>query len=437
MENENNLENKTSNASQTSSDEKYIREDSEFGYTRNSTEIALLKASRKYETVNNNLLGNFDENGNYKISYSILEELIALKKVIVKKSDTECTAKTDYKDGTIFNFTLKFEPVNKENNTQTALLSLNETISKVNGYIKNTISTVVGFYNFKFDEFFYENALKAFHFVEKESDDSEGALKGPAKFIDARYDYLHAVKLASKEKYLGLEESYFNKRVQILNEIPQGAIILSEFNKKRVQLEKFFLMDKNKFRALNELLTSILEANPEVAQSMPAYDILMGSLNSKYLLTTREISEKIKSDEKVKETKQAQINLVEGKGVTISEMLVPSGKGKVAVGAPPKKKVASKSKSAGGGGGGGGKKGGGGGKKDKKKDKKKDDAKKKLLSPYTPSHQSISTNTEITDSRYVKAKYIQRLNSQQSKDLMGFRSWNNDENKKEQEGPSL
>lgn len=409
-----NQEEQSSDNASTPNAEVYKRDDNDNGYTRNSTEIALLKACRKYDVVANHLLGTYNEQGEYSISTKILEELLSLKKVIEKVVDDEIFVKAQYKDGITFHFVLKTVVKDQELGTTTSVLYLNEPILKVNGYIQETLSTAVGTYTFKTDEFYSTNCQKAFHIVEKETDDDEGALKTPAKFIDARYNYISEVMKASANKYKELEENYFNTRLQILNEIPQGAIILSEFNKKRSKLEKFFLLNKNKYRALNELLTAILEANPNILAQMPAYNILMGSLNNKYLASVKEISAFLGLSEPVKTARQIEEDLIAGRGIFIQEELLATGKGKLSVGGP-KKKSAAKSKSKGGGGGGGGKGGKGGGKKGGGKKDKKDEKKKPLGSPqkFTPTPELPQKNYE---GEKVKAKYFELHKDSRTKD---------------------
>jgi len=415
--------------------EVYQREDSEKGFVRNSIEIPLLKASRKYDVIANMLLGNFDDDGKYIIPKEILQELIALKKYIYQKTPEGTIIKGEYKDGYGFEFFLTKPKIDKEKEKGMCVLYIREIVSKVNGYIQNTLSTPVGTYIYKYDELYDSNSLKAFNINEqKEGDD--GAMKKPTYFIDARFEYLKAVTTASQELYKLLELNYFNKRIQILNEIPQGTIILSEFNKKRDQLDKYFLAEnKNKYRFLNELLTSILEANPNILAQMPAYKILMGSLNNKYLYSIIEIGEKIKKDSKVTEAKQKQIDLLEGKtSVAIKEIL--GNVGKIAVGAPTKKKSGpAKSKGNSGGGGGGGK--GGGGKDGDggggKKDKKKEDEKKKVLGSGVknkPVNKTEPTKTEATKKESAKKEESAPEKSPSKKGIPDFKSWNS----KNQEG---
>lgn len=403
----------------------YQREDSEKGFIRNSIEIPLLKASRKYDVVSNMLLGNFDDDGKYIISKQILQELITLKKYVFKNTPDGTVVRGGYKES-YFEFLLTKPKINKETQQAICVLYIQEIISKVNGYIQNTLTTPVGTYIYKYDEIYEMNCRKAFNITEQKDGD-DGAVKKPTNFIDARFEHLKAVSEASQELYKLLEMNYFNKRVQILNEIPQGTVVLSEFNKKRDQLEKYFLNEnKNKYRFLNELLTSILESSPDILAQMPAYKILMGSLNNKYLASIVKISDKINQDPKVMAERQKQAQLSEGKApITIKEIL--GNVGKVAIGgSAPKKKggpAKGKGNDGGGGGGKGGKDGGGGG--DKKKDKKADEKKKALAAGTTKiKPNEKANNTDKKEEVKPAPKKTEGQGKTSPKKFHDFKEWN-------------
>ncbi len=279
----------------------YEREDSETGYATKMSETALLKASRKYDVIANALLGNYDDDGHYTIAPEILKELAGLRKLVGTTNEFGTELKAPYKNGVSFNFLLKLGKENPETHTAESTLYLMEIINKVNGYIQNILTTPVATYTYKFDEHYKDYCYRAFNVVSNIDDKDEGALNGDNINIDKRLEYLEAVKTVSKDKYLVLEESFFNSRLQILNELPQGALVLSEFNKKRAALEKYFMNNpKNKYRALNELLTSIIEAYFDDLENTPAYKIAIQILILKYLNQVMEISGQIKASEEYK-----------------------------------------------------------------------------------------------------------------------------------------
>ena len=56
-----------------------------------------------------------------------------------------------------------------------------------------------------------------------------------------------------------LEEAYFNKRMQLLAEHPEVALILAEFANKRNKLEPYFSKGEHKYFFLNQILDEVLE----------------------------------------------------------------------------------------------------------------------------------------------------------------------------------
>ncbi len=371
--------------------DEYRREDSDKGLVKDAAEISMLRASRKYDVFANYLLGDFDQEGRYKIPDYILTDLVHMPKTQVQKVEDGILLRAVYKDGSVFNFMLS-TPVINNDGTATSILFLYETVKRTNGYIINTLTTTVGVYTYKNNALYTENAFRAFTVIDNKNDpddpDESTALK-PSPFIDARLNYLKVVAESSGEQYEQLEEKYFNRRLQILNELPEGALILSEFAKRRAFIEKYFLASKSgKFRALNDLLTSILELDTKSnIAANPNYKTMMGDLNNKYYALTLKIAENLNSQPKVQQAKQAlDLLLVETPAVKIAG-------GIKLLGETPKH---NKPKTAAAGAGKNGNNNGGskkgeksyGGKKEDKKDKKKEE--KKAQYTGMPSVKSVA-----------------------------------------------
>lgn len=382
----------------------YEREDSETGYAKNLTEATMLKANRKYEVFANKLLGNFDDNGHYAISDEILTELTLLKKIIGLKTENGMELKAFYKNLS-FEFLLKFNGLSEDKTSESATLFLIERIEKVNGYIVNKMVTPVATFSAQPSENFGELAYQAFHVVKKVDDASPGCIDGNAFNIDKRIAYLLAVREASKNAYVELEEIYFNTRLSILDSIPQGTLILSEFAKKRALLEQYFINnDRNKFRALNELLTSILEANPSIMAQMPVFDVMITPLNNKYLNATIAISQKIKVNDKYLQAINTQPEIVQPTPVGGGGVKIASGGKKPSAPKPSggKKKGGPKKSGGGGGGKGGGK---GGDSKKKGKDKKKDSKPKIVVAKVDFKPQTQTAPEKETEKKEPTKKY--------------------------------
>ena len=92
----------------------------------------------KVDAIRNNLLGSYDDDGNYYISTQIaaeLKRLTKLKKTVFNNSLFCVSNKLGY--GEIV-FEITFEK-NTEENVAIAKLYVLESVYKVNGYLQNTI----------------------------------------------------------------------------------------------------------------------------------------------------------------------------------------------------------------------------------------------------------------------------------------------------------
>ena len=107
--------------------------------------------------------------------------------------------------------------------------------------------------------------------------------------------------LVSSGLYEKLEEAYFNKRIKILNSVPEGTIVLAEYKKQFEKIEHFFVNNsKNKYRAMNDLLTSVVEGpKGEKLRRNDAYRTQMKEANRIYLKTVHQIDESVKKSMEV------------------------------------------------------------------------------------------------------------------------------------------
>lgn len=342
----------------------------------------------KYTTISANLLGEFDKDGNYKISHFVMAELLAMPKLLNSNTDGEMDLTSEYKDGTLFSFTVTKPEVFDDGQALTNLV-LNEKIENVGGKQEQTLSTIVGSYLYKFTEDFDVKRMLVFNIYNR--DDPGLKVRTPTDYIGLKLAYNKAVMEAGTDLFEKLEETYFKKHLQIVNGIKNGALVLSLFNEKRKLVEQLFASNpKGKYRALNDLLNQILQS-PIAAEIVGSveYAEAMNLLNQRYMLTAKKISEIIEQNQKVAELKKLRAEKEAMQlGVYITE-LMKNGRqhGAVIAGAivEAKKQEAKKAaekkaeKAAEKAKGGGGKKGGGK-KSDKKKDKKKKkDNKKKIL----------------------------------------------------------
>ena len=268
----------------------YEREDSEEGVITNIPEITQQQATHITDVIYNGLLGEYDQYGKYTISTEITKELAHMPKHFVRKDKFGTYVQSKVGDMT-FDFCVT-PPVVKEDGYAYCYLQLLEEVSYTNGYIIDTKTTTVATYEYLYTDVFYDWVASAFNIDQ----DTEGEPDGGRKYVDTQYialrlKYLKAIADMSIDLYEDLDESYFNQRLQILNELPEGTVILAEFNKERAKIEKYFLTNsRRKYKALNDLLNSILDGPAGMKiKNNAEYNQKMTEANQKYLQKVNEI----------------------------------------------------------------------------------------------------------------------------------------------------
>lgn len=264
--------------------EGYEREDSEEGIITNITEITQQQATHITDVVYNGLLGDYDQYGKYTISDEITKELAHMPKTFVRKDKFGTYLQSKVGDKT-FNFCVT-PAVKKENGDAYCYLQLLEEVSYTNGYIIDTKTTTVATYEYIYSDVFYDWVASAFNIDQDEEGEPDGGRKYvDTQYIELRLKYLNKLAEMTIEIYEDLDESYFNQRLLILNELPEGAVILAELNKERAKIDKYFVTNsRRKYKALNDLLNSILDgpAGMKIKQNAE-YNQKMAEVNQKYL----------------------------------------------------------------------------------------------------------------------------------------------------------
>ena len=280
----------------------YQRPDTDAGFITDQSEIMQLKAIRKSDIINSQLLGEFDDNGAYFIDKNIVIQLVRLPKLITKQNEygTFASAKVENKE-----FHFRMTPVRVVDGKLISELEFLEEIYHANGYIIDTRTTLLATYSYESVPNFEELARRAFHISTHPQDDDfggdigdgNGVLKpDEADYIKHRLAYLEAMGMVSLSLYERLEEAYFNKRIKILSNIPEAAIVLAEYKKQFAKVEQFFVQNsKRKYRAMNEILTAVIEGGKgENLRKNAAYRQQMREANKIYLKTILQIDESVK-----------------------------------------------------------------------------------------------------------------------------------------------
>lgn len=266
-------------------------------------EISQFRAIYKMKALNQNLLGDFDNDGNYVIEEAVMQELISIPKFIDKMdNDGVLHLLYEYKDGTLFKMICP-KPVMINNNSFYCTLVLNEEMEFANGYMTDTISTVVGTFMCEKSQ---ENNLqvlrnKAFNIYKKEEITDD--VKKPTDAIDAKYNLNKVTLKQLKQRIEDLDKIYHDKRKQLLNEMQGGSSVLEEFSDVYKNLENYFFkgQKRNRFGALNDLLSLVLDGKQgQALLNNPANRSLIFGLDAEYLASVEAILTNVANQRNVK-----------------------------------------------------------------------------------------------------------------------------------------
>lgn len=326
---------------------------------------------KKYKDVLfNDLVGDYDDDGEYVVSQEIMQDLIDMPKKIDFTDSAGIHARGFLGDHT-FSFLIT-PPIERKNGEAFCYLKLDEQIDRMAGFQFETVTTIIATYNYVFDEFYDQHVREVFNLAEYESDDTgEEGRKFRADYITSRYDLFYAMRSCSEDYYERLEEIYFNHRIQMLGMEPELTAILAEFNKKRNKLDVYFMVSRRRFYFLNQLLDEVLQLNA-MRLSTAEIQEKLNAIDDKFIQKSQEIKEKTLTNPKVLPLlpKTTNVQTVEVKGAS-QKSSTPAKKG-VSKGGGDKPKAKRK----------GGKKGGGKG-KGKGVDKKKQQMKAFIGKPPT------------------------------------------------------
>lgn len=197
----------------------------------------------KLETITNRLLGNYVDS-TYTIDKIISAELATMPKVIVSDFNGKIFAESDTDSGK-FTFEISFDIDNRFAN-----LYILERIVKANGYIVNTLRTLVSSVRCVSADM-TEKAKKAFHVV------TDGEVLSMSNYPNISTEL--NVKSRANQRYMAkIDELYgklFVAKMSALNQQKDDFCdaVLDNFNDEHNKIDGYFLKDKN-YKALCDLL---------------------------------------------------------------------------------------------------------------------------------------------------------------------------------------
>lgn len=245
--------------------------------------------TEKIDIYKNNLLGEYDDNGNYSIAPQIVQELIDLTKVKKNSYDNSIFCFGNLLGYGEIAFELSFEKNRDSENRATASLYVLEDVDKVNGYLQNIIKTKLADFVSNVSDFIEQSYAK-FHIV-NEGDEDEGREKKSLdelelddSYILAKRAYMLLLDKLSSERMLDAYGKYFTARLTNLTKLDNefSNAVLDMFNQKYELIEDVFLKEKN-YKALNELLDSCIEGVSGTKEIYVSQENAFNEIMSEYL----------------------------------------------------------------------------------------------------------------------------------------------------------
>lgn len=239
---------------------KYVRKDIDGGVLTDKYEIDRYKLQQYADVVDNLMLGNYNEFGEYEIQPEILKELLECKKVVTDNYENILFVESLTKISSFGNLNFAVKIINSEQSShKTAVLEVLEPIYKAKGYIENTQATIIKKINLPFNDIFKSEVYKAFNIVVLEGEGGKKEITEDEKFsnlIDRKIRLLYIKKHLENQQDF---EICYKKNVEELKKTDEGKKVLQNFEKDEKVAEKYLKIEPEDYKSKNELLTKNIE----------------------------------------------------------------------------------------------------------------------------------------------------------------------------------
>lgn len=240
---------------------KMLRKDIDGAILDNKYEIDYYRLEQFSNVVDNLMLGNYDEFGEYIVQDEIKEELIKCEKMIIDNYENILFVKTTNPVNAFsyINFAVKVI-TNTQTNQNTAILELLEPIYKAKGFVENTQTTILKRITLPNNDIFRQEVYKAFNI--KLNANGEGqkiATEDDFKNTIDRKIRLLYLKKQSFGKMNGYYEICYNKNVEELKKTEIGKKVIEQTNKDEKIAQKYLNVQPNDFKVKVELLNKNIE----------------------------------------------------------------------------------------------------------------------------------------------------------------------------------
>jgi hypothetical protein len=264
-------------------------------------DISYYKNLQFEEIIENNLLGDFDNFGNYSISKDILIELVAAKKIIKESKDEKFLLFAPVKEGfEKLTFTLQIE--DGQNDKKVAILGLVETDNKWDGN-KEFFKTIIAKYKDDDDIFFMDKVKKAFNIIDSEDGGKTINNEEFLKIIIKKFKGYKDLK-SQDTKFEDAAQKYIDGILAILKNNPgkYSEFILRNYNVYIEEMKPLVGNPKYYKQLRNKLEILLVETRKNFKE--PVIDPLIDIVRKEYLESLKTI-QKDALEEKVVVAKPA------------------------------------------------------------------------------------------------------------------------------------
>lgn len=239
----------------------YLRKDIEGGFLTQESDINYFKRTQFIEVMDNKLLGDFNEQGEYVTSADIIKELIKLKKIKTYSYGNTifCQSASNVGGFGRIEFAIKLL-TNVDEAKCVAHLELLENISKANGYFSNTNSVLIATFTSNKYATFAKDCFEAFG-VYDTSDGGKIEDDFEPESIIARKRYLQWLKTQLESLLINTEKDLLDRRIKALRKSKVGEDVYREFLDELKKLKGVYIKEQSQsyFRYANDVLDRLIQ----------------------------------------------------------------------------------------------------------------------------------------------------------------------------------
>lgn len=292
--------------------EQYLRKDIDGGILTDKFEIDRYKNEQYINVIDNLMLGNYNEFGEYILQDEIKEELLNCTKVIEDNYENILFVKSVQPINVFSYLNFAIKVINSSQaGYKVAILELLEPIYKGKGFIENTQATVIKRIEVLDNDILKQEIYKAFNVVVKIDDDNSKREKKDDE--NSLQNIINRkIKLLYIKQKLDMDREYevvYKKSIEKLNETKEGKQVLEKYKKDTEIAKKCLNVKEDDYKAQSELLINSINYFP----TQPIFKEIKVNFNNVNKNLIKQINNKLLELNMVKKIKkQKNIRKING-----------------------------------------------------------------------------------------------------------------------------